>query len=80
MRMQDEVHRFAIAFHKSERAKALVKSIYDDIPGLGSKRVEILKKNYPTIDDLKRASKEELTQLIPESVAILLIEKLKTLE
>ena len=79
MRMQDEVHRFAISFHKAERSKKMKQSVFDDVKGLGEKRKEILRKNYPTIDSLKNASLSELEQLLPREVAISLLEKLKTL-
>ena len=75
MRMQDEVHRFAISFHKSERLKAMHGSILDEVKGLGDKRKEIIRKNYPTIDALKRASIEELSQILPREVAKELYEK-----
>ena len=75
-RMQDEVHRFAISFHKQLRNKKMTKSILDDIPGLGRKRKDILIKAFDDINAIKNASLEELKQYIPESVAILLIEKL----
>ncbi len=69
MRMQDEVHRFAITFHKKERSKMMIKSIFDDVKGLGNKRKETLRKHYPTLEAFKRASYEELCQLFPNSVA-----------
>ena len=79
MRMQDEVHRFAISFHKEKRSKGMNKSIYDEIKGIGEKRKEILKKNYPTLDDLKSATVEELSQFLPKDVAISLKEKIENL-
>ena len=79
MRMQDEVHRFAISFHKAERSKKMKLSVFDGVKGLGEKRKEILKKNYPTIDSLKNASLSELEQLLPHEIAVSLLEKLKTL-
>ena len=69
MRMQDEVHRFAISFHKAERAKALTRSIYDGIPGIGAKRKELLRKHYPTLDSFLKASYEEFAQIVPEDLA-----------
>ncbi len=75
MRMQDEVHRFAISFHKSERLKAMHGSILDQVKGLGEKRKELLRKNYPTIDSLKRASIEELSQILPKEIAEELYQK-----
>ena len=75
-RMQDEVHRFAITFHKEKRSKALTISIFDDVKGLGNKRIELLNKTYPDINSLKEASVEELSQILPTSVAVELFEKL----
>ena len=69
-RMQDEVHRFAISFHKEKRGKAMTASILDGIPGLGDKRKEMLYKSYPDITLLKDASIEELSQILPRDVAI----------
>ncbi len=69
MRMQDEVHRFAISFHKETRSKAMNRSIFDGVSGIGEKRKETLRKHYPTIESLERASIEELTQLLPIDVA-----------
>ena len=76
-RMQDEVHRFAITFHKSLRKSNMTKSILDEIPGLGEKRKEMIKKAYPDIDKLKQASLEDLSQLLPKDVALSLLNKLK---
>ena len=75
-RMQDEVHRFAISFHQTLRGKAMTTSIFDDIKGLGKKRQEMLVKAYPDISLLKEASLNELEQLLPPDVALLLFEKL----
>ena len=75
-RMQDEVHRFAISFHKEKRNKAMTVSIFDEVKGLGSKRREIISKFYPDINSLKEATIEELKQLLPNEVAISLYNKL----
>ncbi|MCQ2087322.1 MAG: excinuclease ABC subunit UvrC [Bacilli bacterium] len=69
-RMQDEVHRFAISYHKEKRGKAMTASILDGIPGLGDKRKEMIKKAYPDIALLRDASIEELSQILPRDVAI----------
>ncbi len=74
MRMQDEVHRFAISFHKKERSKKMLKSVFDDIKGLGEKRKETLRKHYPSMEDFKKASYEELSQLFPKDVVDSLME------
>ena len=75
-RMQDEVHRFAISFHKEKRNKALKTSILDDIPGLGEKRKDMLYRAYPDLDSLKNASVEEFSQILPLEVAQSLFDKL----
>ena len=70
-RVQDEVHRFAIEYHRSLRTKAQVHSILDDIPGIGPKRRKALMKHFPTIDDLKSAAPEQIAEVdgIPMNVA-----------
>ena len=75
-RMQDEVHRFAISFHKEKRSKAMTVSIFDEVKGLGSKRREVIAKFYPDIASLKNATVEELGQILPDSVAQDLYNKL----
>ncbi|MBQ8143159.1 MAG: excinuclease ABC subunit C [Bacilli bacterium] len=69
MRMQDEIHRYAITYHKGKRAKAVFKTIYDDIQGVGKKRKEKLLDLYPTMESLEGVSKSELLQLVPEEAA-----------
>ena len=76
-RMQDEVHRFAISFHKEKRNKAMTVSIFDEVKGLGSKRRELLQHFYPDINSLKNASVDELSQILPRDVAQDLFNKLK---
>jgi excinuclease ABC subunit C len=75
VRMQDEVHRFAIGFHHQKRAKNITKGILDDIKGLGDKRKALISEHYPSIDALKNASIEELSQLVPTEVAQRIKEK-----
>lgn len=77
VRMQDEVHRYAITFHRQKRSKKLTKSFFDDIKGIGLKRKEVLMKAYPSLEDLKNASLAELEQIIPSQIANEIIEKLK---
>ncbi len=80
MRMQDEVHRFAISFHKEVRSKSMGKSIFDDIKGIGEKRKESLGKHYPTRESLEKASLDELKQLLPSEVAEALYERIQSLK
>lgn len=79
-RMQDEVHRFAITYHQKLRNKGMTKSLLDDIPGLGPARKAKLRKAYPSLKKMKKASVEELSALVPESVAKALYEKLREQE
>lgn len=69
MRMQDEVHRYAIKFHHEQRAKGLFVSLLDGIPGLGEKRKRTLYARYPSIEEMKNASVSELEQILPTDVA-----------
>lgn len=64
-RVQDEAHRFAIEYHRSLRSKAQVKSVLDDIPGVGPARRKALMRHFKSIGDIKNATVEELLE-IPE--------------
>ncbi len=64
-RVQDEAHRFAIEYHRSLRSKAQVKSVLDDIPGVGPARRKALMRHFKSIEDIKNATVEELAE-IPE--------------
>ena len=77
VRMQDEVHRYAISFHKDKRGKGLTQTIYDDIKGIGKKRKEMLLKAFPSLDSIKKASLEELIQIVPKDIALEIKEKVK---
>lgn len=75
--MQDEVHRFAITYHKKLRSKAIYKSILDDVEGLGPKsRLNLLKK-YKTISNIKTLSLEELETVLNKNTALKLYNKLR---
>lgn len=76
MRMQDEVHRFAISFHVASRSKAMTESLFSDIEGIGKKREAKLREHYPSIESLRSASISELSQLIPIEAAKALYAKL----
>lgn len=70
-RIQDEVHRFSIEYHKKLRGKAQIQSILDDIPGIGKERKKILIQHFKSVENLKTASLEEIEQVdgIPKNVA-----------
>lgn len=75
--MQDEVHRFAITYHKKLRGKAVYKSLLDDVKGLGPKtRVKLLRK-YKSISALKQCSLDELKTMLTDKVAQALYNKLR---
>lgn len=59
-RIQDEVHRFAISYHRSLRDKRILHSILEDIPNIGAKRRKELLKEFGSIDNIKKASYEQL--------------------
>ena len=76
-RMQDEVHRYTISYHRTIRSKGAIGSILDNIEGIGSKRKKALIKEFGSVIKIKNASIEELSQIIPEATAIRLQEYLK---
>ena len=61
-RIQDEVHRFAIEYHRSLRSKAQVKSVLDDIPGIGQTRRKALMRYFKSLEKIREASIEELKE------------------
>lgn len=75
--MQEEVHRFAIDFHRQTKTKSLFSSKLDDIPGLGVKRKRLLLEKFQTVENIQTASVEEIKKLsIPASVASAILEEL----
>ena len=71
-RIQDEVHRFTITYHKTLRDKGSIASILDNIAGIGKVRKKELIKKYGSIKKMEEASILELSQIIPKDVAITL--------
>ncbi|HCQ6321668.1 TPA: excinuclease ABC subunit UvrC [Clostridioides difficile] len=61
--IQEEVHNYAITYHRSLRNKALTKSILDDIQGIGEKRKKSLLNHFKDVDAIKKATKEELLEV-----------------
>lgn len=69
-RVQDEVHRFAITFHRQLHGKSVIQSALDDIPGIGDKRKKVLLKHFGSLKKMKEASIEEFVEAgMPKSVA-----------
>ncbi|WP_408004815.1 excinuclease ABC subunit UvrC [Radiobacillus kanasensis] len=78
-RIQDEVHRFAITFHRQLRGKSVIQSELDEIPGVGEKRRRLLLRHFRSLDELKQASIEDITKLgIPAPTASTILEHLQT--
>jgi len=76
-RIQDEVHRFAITFHRQLRSKNSFSSRLDEIPGLGPKRKQQLMKTFKSLKNIQAASVAEIQQAgIPQAVAETILEKL----
>ncbi len=69
-RIQDEAHRFAIEYHRSLRSKAQVKSVLDEIPGVGPARRKALMRHFGSIGEVREASVEKLCEVpeIPEHI------------
>jgi len=68
--IQDEVHRFAVTFHRQQRAKKMTASELDRIPGIGPKRKRLLLQHFKSLEAIKNASLEELQKSgLPLSVA-----------
>src|SRR5699024_5908757 len=69
-RIQEEVHRFAISFHRQLRSKGLIQSELDKISGVGEKRRQLLLTHFQSVEGIKKADKTAITKLgIPSNVA-----------
>lgn len=69
-RIQDEVHRFAITFHRQLHGKSVIQSALDDIPGIGDKRKKVLLKHFGSLKKMKEASLAEFVEAgMPKNVA-----------
>ncbi|PWH18682.1 MAG: excinuclease ABC subunit C [Anaerolineae bacterium] len=71
-RIRDEAHRYGITAHRARRAKQGMASVLDAIPGIGPTRRKALLKHFGSLDKIKTASLEELTAIIPRTVAEML--------
>ena len=69
-RMQDEVHRYTITYHRTVRSKGSISSVLDNIPGIGAKRKKELIKTFGSVTKMENASLEELSKILPKEEAI----------
>ena len=76
-RMQDEVHRFAITFHRDKRSKSQNRSELDTIKGIGEKTKIVLLKHFKSVKRLKEAGQDEIASIIGPAKARLLMEGLE---
>ncbi|MBT2256789.1 excinuclease ABC subunit UvrC [Priestia megaterium] len=77
-RIQDEVHRFAITFHRQVRSKSAFQSVLDDIPGVGEKRKKALLKYFGSVKKLKEATVEDIRNSgLPQNIAEKIYETLQ---
>lgn len=79
-RMQDEVHRYTINYHRQIRSKGSIQSILDNIPGIGEKRRKELIKTFGSVKKIKEASTEELNKILPPDVTNKLMTYLKDMD
>lgn len=76
-RMRDEAHRFGITHHRDRRSKSMAQSVFDKIPGVGPKTIEILYNKYSSLSNIKAAPAEELVELIGNKKAQIVLEFLR---
>ena len=69
-RIQDEVHRYTINYHRTLRSKGSISSLLDNIEGIGNVRKKELIKEFGSVKKMSEASVEELSRIVPENVAI----------
>ena len=79
-RIQDEVHRFAITFHRDKRSKRALHSELDDIPGIGPKTKEQLIKAFKTVKKVKETDIEALSEEVGRKKAVIIINYFKNKE
>ncbi|WP_040928687.1 excinuclease ABC subunit UvrC [Nosocomiicoccus massiliensis] len=76
-RIQDEVHRFAISFHRNTRKKTAFRSALDDIKGLGPKRKQAMLRAFGSVENMRTKSVEDFQRIgIPQNVSEAIVEKL----
>ena len=75
--IQEEVHRFAITYHRNIKNKGMLASVLELVPGIGEGRRKALLKEFSSLKKIKEASVEELEKILPRDVAVNLYEYLK---
>lgn len=73
--LRDEAHRFGINFHRNKRSSEMTRSELDTIKGIGPKTKEILLKNFSSVDEVKKATEDELKNMIGKNKAEIIIKR-----
>ncbi|HPE14422.1 MAG TPA: excinuclease ABC subunit UvrC [Bacilli bacterium] len=76
-KMQEEVHRYVISYHRNIKSKGSLSSVLDNISGIGDKRKQQLLKKYKSIANMKQATIDELKEILPDNIANNFYEYLK---
>ena len=61
--MRDEVHHYAVSYHRKLRAQAMTRSVFADLPGIGPKRQEALLEHFSSLEDLAAASEDAIVRV-----------------
>jgi len=69
-RVRDEAHRFAVTYHRKLRSRTMIDSTLDDVPGIGPTRKKALLRRFGSLKGIRAASRAELSEALPEAVAI----------
>ncbi|VAV97464.1 Excinuclease ABC subunit C, partial [hydrothermal vent metagenome] len=75
-RVRDEAHRFAITYHRRLRSRSMVESVLDDVRGIGPARKRALMREFGSIKKMRNAGIDDLSRVVPDSVAAALYEAL----
>lgn len=75
--VRDEAHRFAVTYHRKLRSKRMVDSVLDAVPGIGPKRKKDLLRHFGSLKRIRRASIEEIAEIVPDPVAEALVSALE---
>lgn len=76
-KIQEEVHRFAITYHRNIKAKGALSSVLDMVPGIGEVRKKELLKKFGSLKKMKEATVEELSEVVSRDVAVILFDYLQ---
>ncbi len=76
-KIQEEVHRFAITYHRNIKAKGALSSVLDMVPGIGKVRKKELLKKFGSLKKMKEATVEELSEVVSRDVAVILFDYLQ---